>query len=193
MEIETRSKTEIKAQKTIPCIIALIGTALMFLTIFLPYATATAEQAKMIKNRPDEIIYEELDMTAEDMRNISMVEYAMIYGELSEQILGDASYGIMYVAIVALIGIFSLLSVLFAILKKPIPVIIFGLLALGAFSIQNFDYTDRGVIPSRSYEWGAAYYIFYIAFAIALIGSVWLLTLKIKEKKQVQKTNCDIG
>lgn len=167
-----------------PFIVALIGTVFMFITIFLPYATANEEQAEKFKAYPDEIVYEELDMTAKDMVNISMVEYANVYGNLSEQIWGDASYGIFYIAMVALIGVFSLLSILFAVLKKPIAVAVFSLLSFGVFSIQNFDYTDRGVIPSSTYEWGAAYYVFYIAFAVALAGAIWMLVSKIIQKKQ---------
>lgn len=171
----------------IPFIVTLIGAAFMFITIFLPYSTANKERAEKLKAYPDQIVYEELDMTAEDMINISMVEYANVYSNLSEQIWGDTSYGIFYIALVALIGIFSLLSVLFSALKKPIAVVVFSLLALGVFCIQNFDYTDRGVIPSSTYDWGAAYYVFYIAFAVTFVGAIWMLVSKIIQKKKQNK------
>lgn len=168
----------------IPFFVTLIGALFMFITIFLPYTTATEEQSERFKAYPDEIVYEKLDMTAKDMINISMVEYANVYGNLSEQIWGDTSYGIFYIALVALIGVFSLLSILFSVLKKPIAVIIFSLLSFGVFSIQNFDYTDRGVVPSNTYEWGTAYYAFYIAFAITFVGAIWMLVSKRIQKKQ---------
>lgn len=171
----------------ISLIIMLIGSTVMFATIFLPYATANEEQAEKCKAYPDQIVYEELDMTAKDMINISMVKYAKLYSTFSEQIWNNASYGMFYVAVVALIGIFSLLSVLFSVLKKPIAVAVFSVLAFGVFSIQNFDYTDRGVIPSSTYEWGSAYYIFYVAFIITFIGAIWTLISKtIQKKKQKQ-------
>lgn len=171
----------------ISLIITLIGSIVMFTTIFLPYATASEEQAEKFKAYPDQIVYEELEMTAKDMINISMVKYAKIYSNISEQIWHNASYGIFYVVIVALIGIFSLLSVLFTVLKKPIAVTVFSLLTFGVFSIQNFDYTDRGIIPSDAYGWGSAYYIFYIAFAVTFIGAICMLVSKIiQNKKQKQ-------
>ena len=173
----------------IPFVVTLIGAVFMFITIFLPYGTANEEQAEKFRTYPDEIVYEEVDMTSKDMINISMVEYANVYGNLSEQIWGDTSYGIFYIALVALIGVFSLLSVLFSVLKKPIAVAIFSLLAFGVFCIQNFDYTDRGVIPSSTYEWGAAYYVFYIAFVVALVGAIWMLVSKIIQKKQQKQEN----
>ena len=173
----------------IPFISALIGTILMVVTVFLPYATAIDDHAENIKENPDAIVYEELDMTAQDMMNISMVEYANVYSNLADQLFGDSSYGVFYVVLVALIGGFSLLTVLFSFLKKPIAVIIFDILAFGVFSIQNWDYTDRGVIPSSSYDWGAGYYIFYVAALITLVGAIWLLVNKIRNKKLCKNEN----
>ena len=170
----------------IPFVAALVGAIIMLATVFLPYATATEDYAEVLGSYPDEIVYEELDMTAKDIMNISMVEYAIVYGNLSEQFWGDAAHGIMYVVLVALIGGFSLLAVLFAVLKKPIAVMIFDILAFGVFSLQNWDYTDRGVIPSSSYDWGAGYYIFYIAAVIVLVGAVWMLVTKIRTKRQLK-------
>lgn len=183
-DIKTTNSKLMQNKLLIPFVIALVGTVFMFITIFLPYATAKNEYAEKMNTYPDEIVYEELNITSKDMINISMVEYAKIYSKLSEQIWGTTAYGIFYVALVALIGGFSLLSVLFTVLKKPIAVVIFSLLSFGVFSMQNFDYSDRGVIPSNTYGWGVAYYIFYIAFAMALIGAVWMLVSKIIQKKQ---------
>ncbi len=171
--------TNIKNNKQlIPFIIALVGAILMVFTVFLPYATATGDYAEYIKEYPEETVYEELDITAKDMLNVSMVEYANIYSKLSEEIWGTATNGTIYVVMVALIGGFSLLAVLFAVLKKPIAIIIFCIFSFGVFCLQNWDYTDRGVIPSSSYGWGVGYYIFYVATIITVIGAVWLLLNK---------------
>ena len=111
----------------IPFIIALIGTLLMVATVFLPYATAIDDHAENIKDNPDAVVYEELDMTAQDMMHISMVEYANVYSNLADQLFGDSSYGVFFVVLVALIGGFALLAALFAFLKKPIAIIIFNI------------------------------------------------------------------
>ena len=154
----------------IPFIIALIGTLLMVATVFLPYATAIDDHAENIKDNPDAVVYEELDMTAQDMMHISMVEYANVYSNLADQLFGDSSYGVFFVVLVALIG--------------GIAIIIFNILSFGVFSLQNWDYTDRGVIPSSSYDWGAGYYIFYVAAFVTLAGAIWLLVNKILAKKE---------
>lgn len=167
----------------IPFVLVLICSVVMITTLFMPYATASDEYSKVLNAYPDEVVYEGFDMVAEDMTNISMVEYANVYRTLSEQIWGNSSYGIFYVILVALIGGLSLLTLLFAILKKPIAIMIFDILAFGVFSVQNWDYKDRGVIPSSSYDWGMAYYIFYIVAVLALIGAIWMLIIKVKNKK----------
>lgn len=175
---------DLKNKLFIPFIVALIGSLLMVATVFLPYATAIDDRAEYIKDNPDAVVFEGLDMTAQDMMHISMIEYANVYSNLADQLFGDSSYGIFYVVMVALIGGFSLLAVLLSFLKKPIDVIIFDILAFGVFSLQNWDYTDRGVIPSSSYDWGAGYYIFYVAAVVTLAGAIWLLVNKILAKKQ---------
>ena len=52
--------------------------------------------------------------------------------------------------------------------------------------MQNWDYTDRGVIPSSSYDWGLAHTLFPIVAFIALAGAIWMLVMKIIAKKQLQ-------
>lgn len=173
----------------IPFIIALVGSILMAITLILPYSTAIDDHAEYINNHPDEIVYEELDIYAEDTMDISMVEYANIYGSMSEKLWGDSFTGTLYIALVVLIGGFSVLAVLFSILKKPIAVIIFDVLAYLVFCIQNWDYTDRGVVPSSGYDWGAGYYIFHAAAVITFVGAVWMLVNKIRMKKQLNDSS----
>ncbi len=157
----------------IPFIIVLAGTLFMVISLFLPYSTAIGDHEEYINRFSDEIAYEELDMTYDDTMNLSMAEYAKVYGSMGQSFT-------LYVALVVLIGGFSSLALLFACLKKPIPIIIFTVLAFLVFCLQNWDYSDRGVVPSSDYDWGAAYYIFPAAAAVAFIGSICLLVQKIK-------------
>ena len=168
----------------IPFILALAGSLIMVISIFLPYATATEEQAERFETYPDTVIVEELGLTAKDMVNISMFTYARVYVTISEEAWGEPVSGIFYAVIVGVIALFSGLALLFSILKKPIPIMIFDIIATVIFIFQCQDYTGRGVIPSDSYNWGIAYYIFFIAAVVVLASSVWMLVGKIKAKKQ---------
>jgi len=67
--------------------------------------------------------------------------------------------------------------------KKPIGIIIFDLLALGAFKITCFDFEDRGVVPSNSYDWGIVSWLAYVIGVVIFAGAVWLFIEKRKAKK----------
>ena len=72
----------------------------------------------------------------------------------------------MSIACIAIISIFTgcaVLTLLMTLIKKPIGIIIFDLLTMGAFWIICFDFEDRGVIPSSSFDWGIVYALIDLA------------------------------
>ena len=164
----------------IPFFVALLATVLMASCIFLPYTSATPEHANMLAMYPDTIVDKTLNMTANDMLDLSMIEYANVYQQLGQQILGNQSLAVVYIVLVALIGGFAAFAILFVLIKKPIGIIIFSTLSFVVFMVQNADYTDRGVVPSSTYDWGMGYYIFFIAFLGAVAGAIWMLIVKRK-------------
>lgn len=152
----------------------------------MPYASATEEYAERLEQYSDYYALEELDMNGEDFINISMAKYAKVYSKMSEDIFGDSATGVLYVVLVVLIAIFAIGALVFAFFKKPIAVIVFDILAFVVFCIQNWDYKDRGVIPSDNYNWGGAYYIFIIcAIAVLVCAVASIILKKIFEKKTV--------
>lgn len=191
MDVNIVDKKTRNKKLFLPFVIAFAGALLMAISVFLPYGAASKENAENLKEYSDEVVYEELNMKAKDLLNISMVEYARVYCEMSEQIFGSKAFGIFYVTLVSMIGGFSLLALLFAALKKAIPCIIFSILAFGTFLVQNKDFSMRGVIPSDDYVWGAAYYVFILAFVMALAGSIWLFVKKIRIKKESREMTAE--
>lgn len=180
------TKKQINEKLLLPFIVTFVAALIMVSCVFLPYATATEERAERIDKYPDEIVFEDMDLTAKDLENVSMVEYAHIYLTMSEQFWHDSAAGIFYAALVGLIGGFSLIAALFALGRKPIPVILFTGFAYGIFAMQNWDYTDRGVIPSDSYDWGLGHTIFPIAAIIVVVGAIWMLVKKIIVKRKLK-------
>ena len=77
-------------------------------------------------------------------------------------------------------------------IKKPIGIIIFDLLTMGAFWIICFDFEDRGVIPSSSFDCGIVYYLVYGIGVIIFAGAVWLFIEKRKAKKLAKAEQNDI-
>lgn len=166
-----------------PFIAVLIGSLMLVATIFMPFATATDDYKEYLQEYSDEMYAEELDMTNGDAINISLFEFGKLYAAASEMGMSE-SIAIACLILIIGYGVLSVLTLLFSVLKKPIAAIIFNLLSFGIFYLTRWDFEDRGVIPSNSYDWGFAQYICYIGVLIVLIGAVALLVVKIKNKKE---------
>ena len=166
----------------IPCICALIGALLMIITVFLPYSTAIGEYKAELKTTADTVISEDLGMDSGDLINVSMFDYARIYSKLTHQMFYGKD-GYIYVGFVVAILLFSVLCILFSLLKKATPIIVFSMLSFLVFAFQSFDFYFRDEIPNENYAWGFGYYIFYFAAALTLAGAIWLLIVKVKNKK----------
>lgn len=86
--------------------------------------------------------------------------------------------------IIGAFALFTALTLLMAVLKKPIGILLFDLLALGVYRLIAFDFEDRGVISGgASYEWGIAGRWGYLAGVIVIAGAIWLLIEKIRAKR----------
>lgn len=185
--MDKKERKAIIKQKTIfPFIVTLVGALVMAACVFLPYSTATAERAEWIDNYHDTVVMEEMDLTAADMKNVSLVKYAHIYYTMSEEYWHDSTIGIFYIVLVAMVGGGALIAALFASARKPFWSLLFGALSTGVFQLLNYDFTDRGVIPSDSYDWGIAHTIFPIAATVAMLGASWLLIQKIIVNRKIK-------
>ncbi len=167
----------------IPFVIAILGALIIIVSLFLPYASATDVRMEEINNTPDVIIDSEMGITTSDLENISIVTFANYYSTNSISIFAS-NEGYIYLAFVITITVFAVAALLFALLKKATPIIIFSILNLLVIAFQHFDFTLRGDISSKYYDCGIAVYLFYIAIALSLIGAIWMLIMKIKIKKQ---------
>lgn len=182
-----KERNAVIKQKTVwPSILAMAGAFLMIACIFLPYSTVNAERAEWIKQHPDTVMVEKLDLTAAEVKQVSLVQYARIYHAISEESWHDSTFGIFYIAFAALIGGSALIAALFSFGRKPIGAIFFGALSCGGFHIMNLDFTWRGVIPGQYYDWGMTHTLFPIAAGMLAIGAVWMLVKKLIVKKQLK-------
>ena len=183
-EVIEMNQTGNKSRKLLfPFLAMLIGSLMLVVTLFLPFASATEDYKERLEEYSDSMYVEELDMTNEEAINISLFEFARIYSVAAEMGMSKG-VSIACMVIIAAFGAFALLTLLFSVLKKPIPAIIFNLLAFAVFRITKWDFEDRGVIPNSNYDWGMAQYICYIGIVVVMVGAVALLVVKIKDKKQ---------
>ena len=158
---------------------------MLLLCVFLPYGTATGERRDWIDAHPDSIIEESLGLTAQDLAQVSTVEYTRLYVTVADEWGFATAYLGFYVALLGLLLLFPLLTALCALLRKPIGAMLFTALTFGVSCIQNADYTMRGILPSDNYSWGIAHTLWPIAAAAAFAGSVWLLVKKKRCKRAI--------
>lgn len=166
-----------------PFLMVLIGAVLLLATLFMPYATATREHKERLLSHPDYVVIPELGMTNKGAVHMSLVDYTRVYGVAIGQ-GRQKEVAVAGIVIILAFAVFSALTLLMSICKRPIAIIVFEALALVAFQVIHFDFEDRGVIPSSSYQWGMANYLFYILELLILAGAVWMLVEKRKQRKQ---------
>lgn len=167
-------------KKLLPFVVSLIGVLIIVIALFLPYMTAVGELAEYIEKYPDNIENEEFDMTASDLKDIPM----MLMGKIATSAYSEEE-GILFNVIVIVFVSLAALTALFVILKKPIAVMIFELIAFGSFTILNIA-TKADFFGADKYACGIGYYAIVIAFAIVFAGAIWMLIKKIAAKKELK-------
>lgn len=176
-----------KNQIRIPFLVTVIASVIVVLAFFLPLASANEKHKEYLENYEWEIDAGGLEMSSKDAVHMSMFDYARIYWGVVDTI--DRTLATVVTAVIAASGILSLVTLAFALWKKPIAVILFNGLTLGAYYLMTWDFNDRGVLPNSHYEWGIAYYLYYIGIAAIFAGAVWMLVTKIKIKQKNKEGN----
>lgn len=156
----------------------LLGALILAASFLLPFGTARKEYREWLSAAPDRIYDEELNMTRRDAINLSLIELARAFGKAGNL---DSSFSMGTIIAAA---VFALLTLLFAVLKKPIPAIVFTMLALGAFLLILKDFDLRGTFSeSSNYKLGCACWFAFIGIAAEMFGSILTLIERAKMKK----------
>lgn len=164
-------------------LIMLVGSLLLLITLFMPFASAKDDQKEYLQEYPDEMFSVEYDMTNEEAINIWLFDFGKLYSQT-----GDST-DIIYVLFIAAFAAFAILTLLFSLLRKPIATIIFTLLSFGIFRIIIWDFTEKGVIASDYYDLGIAQYFCYLGAVIVLVGAIYLWRMKRKLRKESTAAN----
>ena len=175
-------------------LIAIILAFLMFLTIFMPYVSASDKSAETIKELDalsawmgrDSYYFKNFDSTGKDLINFSMAEIEDIYVIYYR---GGGNIGIV-VTWVILIAIFIIGALAFAFFKKTIAVFIFDLLAFIFFCIYSiaFDNDNYSCYIRIEYNFGIAYYLFIICAISILVCAIVTMVLEQISKQNTIKT-----
>lgn len=149
------------------------GPLIEIIALFLPYAVAKDMGYATYVT----------DETGMNAINPSMVDFIRIYMSSDiEFVAGGQAY--LTLGITVAIGVFALLAFLFAMLRKPIAVIVFNVLSMLAFALQNYDFSDRGVVPSDTFAWGWGMYLYVVAFILTVACAIWTMIDRRRMRKQ---------
>lgn len=150
-------------------VVAALGLVAAF---FLPWASAGEDYREAAALAPDVMFYEPTELTVEGATDLSLFEYAQVYGTMigtDWEIYQYIMYTALGVAVVALV---------LAVFGKPIGATMFGILTLVASRLLVWDFEDRGVLPNGTHDWGIAPVIYLVAAVVLIAASVWMFVLK---------------
>lgn len=161
----------------------IIGSALLIAALFLPFATATEEYAEHLNRYPKRYLVEEIEMENADGIQISLMKFLRIYYAAAKLEI-SREVGIACMVILFIFALFAIMTAIFSVCRKPILTILFDILSFAMINLVRWDFQERGVIPSRRYDWGIAAYAVYIGVMIVIAGAVVFLTEKRKQKRE---------
>ena len=169
----------------VPQIIAMLAAIVAIVAFFFPFISATEEYAQYIDSRATERVYPSTNITIGDMKYMSLYEYARVYYEARQDIFHDDASGVFYAAFIGSIALFAFLAFLFAWVKRPVLLLLNGLLIGGAFYAINWDFADRRIMPDSNRVWGISHKLIYPVAAILIVCAIWMFIAKRIEKKSV--------
>ena len=175
------ANADLKQKLKVPFLVTLIATVVLLLSVFLPYLSANKVYAEQLDAFGSEEAYPGSGITAKDLKDISLMEFASIANALDEIYSSSPLEGVAIV--VYAIAALSAVAAVFAYFKKPIAVIIFTLLAYGATAIIELGITESGALNTKVYDFGIAHALVPLAVLASIVGSIWMIVVKSKAKK----------
>lgn len=163
-----------------PFIVGLVGVLILAIALFLPYLTAVGEMAEYIEKNPDGVAFESLNLTNRNFANVPIVSVST----LITGVYGENDGRIANIIVLVFCGL-SAFTALFVVVKKPIAVMIFDLLAGGTFSFLTSLMKDH-FIDADKYARGIGYYAILIAAVGIFASAVWMLVKKATAMKQLK-------
>ncbi len=84
----------------------------------------------------------------------SMFKFATLYNKLKDQTSNGSEIAMIVMALVAAIAITAIIALIFACVSKGIPALVFSIIGFLLFLVLNWDFSDRGVVPTGELQLG---------------------------------------
>lgn len=164
---------------------------------FLPYVSTTGDTREYYEEYPDAGRVDGLNMSNGDAVDVTLLEYARGYHYLIDRD-GDGTIDTgwaFYFGLFVACGVIFALTLLLAVLRKPIGSVIFAAMSYGMLYLIGWDLEERGIVDGDM-VWGYAHDLLPIAAIVVAVGSIVMLVAKVACKaarKQAQGTNGQVG
>lgn len=168
--------------------IVLVAVVVMLAAMLLPYAAARPSFRAAIESLPADVCMEGTDITYRSTLRVSVLEFVKIYTRLGKTNAEAAALGQFCGILAAAMGATAILAGVFAVLKKPLPVLFFNLMSFAVFFVHNSNFAKRELVPGYNYRFGIGYYLFYVAVVVSIAGSIWMLKEKKIQEDQPEET-----
>ncbi len=178
---------------TAPAIVSIVLAVALIAMFFVPYVSARPDyrawlSGSYVSSLP---VSGEDGLTMGDTRDLSLFEYTLIYQDWAQQ--GDDVLVASIISLNALphvaFGAMACLTLLFALLRRPVPAIVFDVLTFGLACLVRWDFVLRGIVREETYAWGVASYG-SIGIPVALLAaSIWLLVVKMRAKRRTSRAS----
>lgn len=168
---------KIMKMRKIAVVVSIVAAALLVAAFFLPYAAGTQDYRESLDSMWGNPYEEVLGMSSDDLADVSLFEYARIYSASGELGMSE-EFAVVYVPLTVAAAVLGAITLLFAALRKPIPAIVFSVLTILLTFALNWDFEDRGVIPSTNYDWGIARWVYLVAGVAVIACAIWQIVLR---------------
>lgn len=176
--------------KLVAAAISIIAAAVLVVAFFLPYAAGTEEFHEGLGGLTSLSVNpyaETLGMTNDDIADLSLFEYVRIYSSAGELGMPE-EFAVVYVPLTVAPAVLGILTLLFAVLRKPVPAIVFSALTVAMTLFLNWDFADRGVIPSDMYDWGIARWLYLVAGIAVAACAIWQIVLRKRARREADES-----
>lgn len=173
MDMSERTTALPSWRRVVPRALMIVSALLLVAAFFLPWASADAEYREAARRVPDMWFIEEAGLTVDDATDLSLFEYADLYARAEQ--LGQPAEWAVYAPLMYAAVVLSALALLLACVGKPIGAGVFAILTCVLSRLLVFDFTDRGVIPSSTHEWGAAPVVYLVGTACLVAAAIWFV------------------
>ena len=162
----------------LPRLIAMVALFAAIAAFFLPFISATPEYREYASAYADEKPFAGVNITVSEIMDMSLFKYAKVYYQGGEAIFRSSDEGIFYGVLIGLIPGFALLTLLAVWRRKPVMTLVFDLLMGGTFYLVNWDFVDRGIMPSSGRVWAIAHHLYYPLAAVIAVCAIWMFVAR---------------